>query len=70
MSTQQLMTTSEASKVLRVSARHVARLVSAGTLQPAIVAPGGRGSFLFDAEHIRAVAAARGGEQLTTDTRA
>ena len=47
--TEHLISTAEAAQVLGKSTRTIYRMVNAGTLTPAIIAPGGRvGSYLFD----------------------
>lgn len=47
--TEHLISTAEAAQVLGKSTRTIYRMVNAGTLAPAIIAPGGRvGSYLFN----------------------
>ena len=47
--TEHLIGTAEAAQVLGKSTRTIYRMVNAGILTPALVAPGGRaGSYLFD----------------------
>lgn len=48
MSSLSLMTTKEMAAAIGVSTRTVARMVEAGTLEPAAQAPGTRGAYLFD----------------------
>lgn len=59
MSNTRLIATREASVLLGVTTRTVARWVDDGTLTPAAQAPGPRGAFLFDADEIDAYAAER-----------
>ena len=57
--TERLISTAEAAQVLGKSTRTIYRMVNAGTLAPAIIAPGGRvGSYLFDRADIERMAAA------------
>lgn len=62
MSNPRLIATREASVLLGVHKRTVARWVDDGTLTPAAQAPGPRGAYLFDAEQIDALAAERNAE--------
>lgn len=53
------MTTAEVAELLGYTPRHVARLAAAGEL-PATNLPGGRsGVYVYDREHIEALAAVR-----------
>lgn len=56
MSNPRLIATREASALLGVTTRTVARWVEDGVLTPAAQAPGPRGAFLFDAEQVEALA--------------
>lgn len=62
MSIPRLIATREASALLGVTTRTVARWVDEGTLAPAAQAPGPRGAYLFDAEQVEALAAERTAE--------
>lgn len=62
MSNPRLIATREASALLGVHTRTVARWVDDGILTPAAQAPGPRGAYLFDAEQIDALAAERTAE--------
>ena len=62
MSNPRLIATREASALLGVTTRTVARWVEDGVLTPAAQAPGPRGAFLFDAEQVEALAEARTAE--------
>ena len=62
MSNPRLIATREASALLGVTTRTVARWVDEGTLTPVAQAPGPRGAYLFDAEQVEALAAARTAE--------
>ena len=57
--TEHLIGTAEAAQVLGKSTRTIYRMVNAGTLPPAMIAPGGNvGTYLFDRADIEAFAAA------------
>lgn len=57
--TEHLITTADAAQVLGKSTRTIYRMVNAGILTPAIIAPGGRvGSYLFDRADVEALTAA------------
>ena len=62
MSIPRLIATREASALLGVTTRTVARWVDEGTLVPAAQAPGPRGAYLFYAEQVEALAAERTAE--------
>lgn len=62
MSYPRLIATREASALLGVTTRTVARWVDEGTLTPAAQAPGPRGAYLFDAEQVECLAAERTAE--------
>lgn len=62
MSIPRLIATREASALLGVTTRTVARWVDEGTLAPAAQAPGPCGAYLFDAEQVEALAAERTAE--------
>ena len=54
--TERLISTAEAAQVLGKSTRTIYRMVNAGALTPALVAPGGRvGSYLFDRADVERV---------------
>lgn len=54
-----LITTAQASKLLRLHPRSVSRLANLGVLPTAAKAPGVRGAYLFDPAEVERVAAAR-----------
>jgi excisionase family DNA binding protein len=57
--TEHLIGTAEAAQVLGKSTRTIYRMVNAGTLTPAMIAPGGNvGTYLFDRADIEAFTAA------------
>ena len=62
MSNQRLIATREASALLGVTTRTVARWVEEGVLTPAAQAPGPRGAYLFNAEQVEALASERTAE--------
>lgn len=62
MSNPRLIATREASALLGVTTRTVARWVEEGVLTPAAQAPGPRGAYLFNAEQVEALAAERTAE--------
>lgn len=62
MSNPRLIATREASALLGVHTRTVARWVDDGTLTPAAQAPGPRGAYLFNAEQVEALVAERTAE--------
>ena len=62
MSNPRLIATREASALLGVTTRTVARWVEEGVLTPAAQAPGPRGAYLFDEEQIDRLAAERAAE--------
>ena len=56
---QELIGSVEAASILGKSPRTVHRMVKAGTLRPAVVAPGGfAGTYLFDRAEVEALAGA------------
>ena len=59
MNTEHLIGTAEAAQVLGKSTRTIYRMVNAGTLTPAMIAPGGNvGTYLFNRADIEAFTAA------------
>ena len=72
MATTRHLSSADVAKELGCNTRQVSRLVAAGTLTPAVQAPGLRGAFLFDptevarVKRLRAWNAWRKGQQLTS----
>lgn len=62
MSNPRLIATREASVLLGVTTRTVARWAEDGILPPAAQAPGPRGAYLFDVEQVEALATERTAE--------
>ena len=59
MTNTDLIGSTEAARLLGKSPRTIHRMVAAGTLSPAVIAPGGRaGSYLFDRADLEALTAA------------
>lgn len=65
MSNLDLITAADAAAILDRPRRTVIRLVERGDLKPAMKLPGIRGAYLFDPDHVRALAAERHGKEAT-----
>jgi len=65
MTSSGLVSSREAARRLGCSHRTVIRLVERGELEPSVKVPGYRGAYLFDPDHVRALADDRQGKKAT-----